>query len=131
VIKHCHGRNSCSIKAEPKALEAPSCHLQHVLLKTTYACLIADNFLPKFVKKEINDSSSDKGIEVVEEISEKSKKEIYVPTPNVKLESDKKLQTQLDKDDSAAIEGEHVKVANSSINCPPTVQKQCLTLFTA
>ena len=51
LIKHCHGKKTCSITADPEVLGASACHLQHVLLKTTYACMTGDNFLPDYVKQ--------------------------------------------------------------------------------
>jgi len=51
LIKHCHGKKTCSITADPEVLGASACHLQHVLLKTTYACMTGDNFLPEYVKQ--------------------------------------------------------------------------------
>jgi len=51
LIKHCHGKKTCSIAADPLVLGASACHLQHVLLKTTYACMTGDNFLPEYVKQ--------------------------------------------------------------------------------
>ena len=51
LIKYCHGEKTCSIKADPLLLGVPACHMQHVFLKTMYACTNELNFLPKFVKQ--------------------------------------------------------------------------------
>ena len=59
LIKYCHGEKTCSIKADPLLLGVPSCHMQHVFLKTMYACMAELNFLPKFIKQSVTTEQSD------------------------------------------------------------------------
>ena len=51
IIKYCHGEKTCSLKADPLLLGVPACHIHHVILKTTYACMTSSKILPKFVKQ--------------------------------------------------------------------------------
>ena len=51
IIKYCHDEKTCSIKADSLLLGVPACHMQHVLLKTTYAFMAEINFPPNFVQQ--------------------------------------------------------------------------------
>merc|ERR1719341_105883 len=59
LIKYCHGEKTCSIKADPLLLGVPACHMQHVFLKTMYACMTELNFLPKFIKHLVTTEQPD------------------------------------------------------------------------
>jgi len=67
ILKFCHGEKTCNIKADPLVLNAPSCHLQHVLLKVTYACMTGLNFLPKFIKQPMTIEKTSVIIPMIEE----------------------------------------------------------------
>jgi len=49
LISMCHGKSSCKITAESQDLNAPVCSSLHVFLKTAYACVSEEIFLPKYV----------------------------------------------------------------------------------
>ena len=46
-----HGYSSCLFKADPSELEAKSCEIFHLTLKTTFACVDKSVLLAKFVDR--------------------------------------------------------------------------------
>ena len=51
VSELCHGYSSCLFKADPSELEAKSCEIFHLTLKTTFACVDKSVLLAKFVDR--------------------------------------------------------------------------------